>query len=154
VPVGVTERRWKWIVIHHSDDRSGNAAKYHAQHLAQGWENGLGYNFVIGNGTLSGDGEIEVGSRWVRQIQGAHTKTDDNCFNEEGIGICLVGDFENGGRPTAAQMAALSRLCLWLMDRYDIPLENVRGHCDCKPTACPGRHFPWAELRSRLAAGI
>ena len=25
---GVTERKWKWIILHHSDDTSGNAAKY------------------------------------------------------------------------------------------------------------------------------
>jgi N-acetylmuramoyl-L-alanine amidase len=144
IPVGVTERPWKWIVIHHSDDNSGNAAKYNAQHLAQGWENGLGYDFVVGNGSMSGDGQIEV----------AHAKTADNCYNELGIGIVLVGDFEHGStRPTAAQMSALVRLCRFLMARYGISPENVRGHCDCKPTACPGRHFPWADLRARLAAG-
>jgi hypothetical protein len=147
------ERAWRWVVLHHSDDRAGNAAKYDAQHRAQGWENGLGYHFVIGNGTQSGDGEVEVGGRWSRQIQGAHAKTEDNCYNEHGIGICLVGDFENHGRPTAQQMTALVHLCRWLMERYDIPLEDVKGHCDCKPTACPGKHFPWAELRARLVAG-
>jgi hypothetical protein len=145
-----TQRDWHWIVLHHSDDTSGNAEKYHRQHLAQNWENGLGYHFVIGNGTLSGDGEVEVGPRWTQQIQGAHAKTPDNAYNERGVGICLVGDFERGGRPTSSQMDSLARLCRWLMIRYDIPSERVIGHCDCKPTACPGKHFPWAELRARL----
>jgi hypothetical protein len=147
------ERAWKWIVLHHSDDVRGNLAKYHSEHLSKGWENGCGYHFVIGNGTLSGDGEIEVGPRWRQQIQGAHAKTDDNAFNEWGIGICLVGDFENGGRrPTAAQMRSLARLCQWLMDRYGIGLCDLRGHSDCKPTACPGRNFPWSDLRARLGS--
>jgi N-acetylmuramoyl-L-alanine amidase len=146
-----SERSWKWIVLHHSDDTSGCAAKYNADHLAKGWENGLGYHFVIGNGTQSGDGEVEIGSRWTSQIQGAHAKTPDNCYNEQGIGICLVGDFEHGtGRPTRAQMDALARLCRWLMERYSISSDRVMGHADCKPTACPGRNFPWADLRRRL----
>ena len=58
---------------------------------------------------------------------------------------------ETDGPPTPAQMDATVRLCRWLMQRYGISLENVMGHCDCKATACPGRHFPWAELRQRLS---
>jgi hypothetical protein len=106
---------------------------------------------VIGNGSLSGDGEVEASQRWLGQLHGAHAKTPDNLFNEHGIGICLVGDFEKGsGRPTAAQMRALTRLTQWLMDRYGIALANVRGHCHCKATCCPGKNFPWGELRSKL----
>lgn len=148
--VAPTARAWRWIVLHHSDDTSGCVAKYHQVHLDKGWENGCGYHFVIGNGTQSGDGQVEVSSRWRLQQQGAHAKTPDNLFNDYGIGICLVGDFEHGGRPTAAQMRGLVRLVQWLMDRYDIPSASVRGHCDCKPTCCPGKNFPWAELRARL----
>ncbi len=151
--VAPTSRAWKWIVLHHSDDTRGNLDKYHQVHLGQGWEHGCGYHFVIGNGSLSGDGEVEVSQRWLGQLHGAHAKTPDNLFNEHGIGICLVGDFERGsGRPTAAQMRDLTRLTQWLMDRYGIALANVRGHCHCKATCCPGKNFPWGELRSRLRA--
>jgi hypothetical protein len=135
-------------------------SKYHQGHLDKGWEHGCGYHFVIGNGTQSGDGEVEASQRWRQQLQGAHAKTPDNQFNEHGIGICLVGNFELGtSRPTAAQMRSLLRLSQWLMDRYDIPLANVKGHCHCKATCCPGKNFPWTELRAglrdprRLAAG-
>jgi hypothetical protein len=149
--VAPTSRTWTWIVLHHSDDLSGCMSKYHQGHLDQGWEHGCGYHFVIGNGTQSGDGEVETSKRWRNQLQGAHAKTPDNQFNDHGIGICLVGDFENGtGRPTAAQLRSLQRLSQWLMDRYDIPLANLRGHCHCKPTCCPGRNFPWAEVRAGL----
>ena len=55
----------------------------------------LGYHFVIGNGTHTGDGQVEVGSRWGKQKHGAHCKTPDNYYNDHGIGICLVGNFEN-----------------------------------------------------------
>ena len=144
------ERTWRWIVIHHSDDRSGNFAKYDRVHReTNGWDE-CGYHFVIGNGLGSGDGLVEVGTRWVKQKHGAHAKTPDNRYNDFGVGICLVGDFETGGPPTRAQMDALVRLCRWLMARYRIPLADVVGHCDCKATACPGKYFPWAELRQRL----
>jgi hypothetical protein len=149
--VSPTAREWKLVVVHHSDDQSGCMAKYHQVHLDKGWENGCGYHFVIGNGSQSGDGEVEPSRRWLLQMQGAHAKTPDNHFNDHGIGICLVGDFEHGtGRPTGAQMRALTRLVQWLMDRYDIRLANVRGHCHCGATCCPGKNFPWTELRSRL----
>jgi len=146
----VRERDWKWIVIHHSDDLRGNMAKYDDFHRNERhWENGCGYHFVIGNGSLSGDGEIEIGPRWPRQLQGAHAKTPDNRYNERGIGICLVGKF-NEGRPSAAQLDSLARLVEWLRDRYHIEASDVHGHCECCSTDCPGKHFPWAELRHRI----
>lgn len=141
----VAERSWKYVVVHHSDDTSGGCAKYDSVHRGKGWENGCGYHFVIGNGTQSGDGEIEIGPRWTRQIQGAHAKTADNRFNEAGVGIVLVGDFERGGRPTARQYEALVRLTRWLRARYGIGPEAVLRHSDCKSTACPGKFFPWAR---------
>ena len=148
-----TERPWRWIVLHHSDDESGDMAKYDAYHRNEKrWENGCGYHFVVGNGSLSGDGEVEIGPRWPRQLQGAHAKVPGNRFNERGIGICLVGDFDTGAqRPSAAQMDALVHLVRWLKQRYDIDPADIRGHCDCCSTCCPGKNFPWAQFRRRIA---
>lgn len=148
---GTAERAWKYVVIHHSDDTCGSCAKYDAVHRGKGWENGCGYAFVIGNGSQTGDGEVEVGPRWLRQIQGAHAKTADNRYNELGVGVVLVGDFEHGGRPTARQYESLVRLTRWLMARYDIPADAVLRHSDCKSTACPGRNFPWARFTADVA---
>jgi hypothetical protein len=153
----VQDRQWRYVVIHHSDDRSGNAAKYDRHHReVNGWDS-LGYHFVLGNGSLSGDGEIEVGPRWGPQKHGAHARNHSvghNRFNEEGVGICLVGDFDqNGCRPSRAQMNELVRLTRWLIARYDIPASNVLRHKDCCNTECPGRHFPWAEFQRRIRAG-
>ena len=146
------ERPWKWIVIHHSDDMSGNMEKYDNFHRnVNHWENGCGYHFVIGNGSLSGDGEVEIGPRWGPQIQGAHAKVPGNRYNERGIGICLVGDFDKGDRqPTPAQLESLVQLVRWLRDRYGIAESDVHGHCECCSTACPGRNFPWDEVRRRI----
>lgn len=143
-------RRWRWIVIHHSATPSGSAAVFDRQHRAKGWDE-LGYHFVIGNGTNSGDGQVEVGSRWPVQKWGAHAKTPDNRFNEEGIGICLVGNFENT-RPTARQMQSLTKLVAYLMQTYKIPANRVIGHRDTgKSTDCPGRNLNLTEVRRQAS---
>jgi len=147
------ERRWGWIIVHHSDAFAGNAASIDRFHRStKGWENGLGYDFVIGNGSQSGDGEIEVGPRWRDQLTGAHTKVEGdatNRWNETGIGICLVGNFMSE-RPTSRQMDALVRLVNALRERYEIPADRVLGHGKVDRTDCPGTWFPWAELRRRM----
>src|ERR1700722_17384683 len=74
-------RAWPWLVIHHSATTTGGAAAFDKMHRAKGWHE-LGYDFVLGNGTDTGNGQIEVGSRWVKQKIGAHAKTSDNRFNE------------------------------------------------------------------------
>ncbi len=143
--------RWTTIVIHHSATARGNASVFDKGHRDKGWDE-LGYHFVIGNGTGSGDGVVEVGSRWNRQKHGAHCKTPDNYFNEHGIGICLVGDFTKS-RPTPRQMASLERLVAFLADRCGIPPERVTTHqAVTHKTRCPG-NFPIAMVRRSLASG-
>jgi hypothetical protein len=138
-------RPWKWIVIHHSATPAGGAARFDKEHRDQGWDE-LGYHFVIGNGSDTPDGLIEVGNRWTRQKHGAHAKTPDNRFNDYGIGICLVGNFETG-RPSRKQMQSLANVVAYLMQRYDIPANRVIGHDDTgRSTACPGHN-----LESQLA---
>jgi hypothetical protein len=146
----VAPRDWKWIVIHHSATPTGSMAFFDKEHKAKGWD-GVGYHFVIGNGTDTGDGQIEVTQRWPLQKWGAHAKTVDNRFNEHGIGICLVGNFDVE-RPSAKQIQNLSRLVGHLMQTYRIPAQNVVGHRDTKPTDCPGRYVNLASIRSSAAA--
>jgi hypothetical protein len=140
---------WKWVVVHHSDTKVGGAAAFDNGHRARGWEC-LGYDFVIGNGTYTRDGEIEVGPRWTRQMVGAHAGVED--FNKWGIGICLVGDFQNS-KPSAAQLKSLAYLTGYLQRTYRIPSNMVIGHRDCKKghTLCPGRYVDINVVR-RMAA--
>lgn len=143
-------RAWKYIIVHHSDTPVGCAARFDSAHRARGWEM-LGYDFVIGNGTESRDGLIEVGPRWTHQLIGAHTGTPDHTFNEYGIGICLVGNFDLT-RPTRAQMDSLARLTAYFMKTYGIPANHVLGHRDCKPTGCPGRYMDINQVRKLAQA--
>jgi hypothetical protein len=146
------EKSWSAIIIHHSATERGNAAIFDKDHREiNGWD-GIGYDFVIGNGTNSGDGQIEVTFRWKQQITGAHCKTDNNWANKDGIGICLVGHFNNYP-PSARQMQSLAELVRFLQKRYNIDTSRIYGHGTtpgARVTDCPGHMFPMARFKSML----
>jgi len=153
LPPSWVEKKWTAIVIHHSGTKNGNAAifgKWHRQ--GHHWE-GVGYDFVIGNGTDSGNGQVEVTYRWQKQKTGAHCGgTPGNWANKDAVGICLVGDF-NRTMPTWRQMRSLVKLVSFLQSRYGIPKNRIYGHRTtpgAKPTDCPGKNFPMARLKSML----
>jgi hypothetical protein len=138
------DRPWRYIVLHHSASASGNYDQIDAEHRKILGINGCGYHFVIGNGTGSRDGQIEVSQRWINQKQGAHTRnarTHD--ADEYGIGICLVGDFDQQP-PSAKQIAATKALIDYLNKRYNIAPAGLRTHAHlaATKTVCPGKFFP------------
>jgi hypothetical protein len=141
------ENCWKVIVIHHSASDFGGAKTFNEWHQARGWDE-LGYHFVIGNGTDTPDGYVEVGNRWLKQKRGSHAKSADNFFNEYGIGICMVGNFEKT-KPTAAQIRSLHLLMEFLMTRYDMTYKDVYGHKEVKgnQTDCPGKNVSMDAIR-------
>ena len=143
--------RWKTIVIHHSATRRGGAALFGRDHVkTNGWDE-LGYHFVIGNGTSTPDGTVEVGPRWTKQKHGAHCKTANNYYNEHGIGICLVGDFTKS-RPTPKQLSSLRRLVQFLVHACGIAPERITTHrAVTGKTQCPGPNFSLQGLRKSLA---
>ena len=141
-------RAWEHIVLHHTASSGGSVETIHEGHLAKGWL-GIGYHFVIGNGNGMPDGAIEPTFRWRQQMHGAHAGIKE--YNELGIGICLVGNFQNTN-PTEAQLASVKRLVRTLSLEYGIPSSRIVGHRDVKPTACPGSNFPLAEVKS-VASG-
>jgi hypothetical protein len=149
-----SERDWSAIIIHHSATSEGNAAIFDKWHREENGWNGVGYDFVIGNGTNSGNGEVEPTYRWRGQLTGAHSGgTPGNWANEEGIGICLVGDFDRT-TPTSQQMASLAKLVRFLQQRYHIPKSRVFGHGTVPGghvTDCPGKRFPMSWLKANIS---
>ncbi|UCC29996.1 MAG: N-acetylmuramoyl-L-alanine amidase [Phycisphaerales bacterium] len=137
-------------MLHHSATTVGGARTFDKHHRSRnGWDE-LGYHFVIGNGTDTPDGYVEVGSRWHKQKHGAHCKTPSNYYNEHGIGICLVGNF-NKIRPTARQLRSLEQLLRFLSHTCRIPPSRVTTHkAVTGKTQCPGRRFPMAAVRQAL----
>ncbi|MCA9053166.1 MAG: N-acetylmuramoyl-L-alanine amidase [Planctomycetaceae bacterium] len=142
-------RGWKYIVLHHSATDSGSVESIDAAHRqrrdsnGQPWR-GIGYHFVIGNGNGMADGEVAATFRWHQQTDGAHAGVAQ--FNQLGIGICLIGNFEEAA-PTPAQVASAARLINALQAEYRIEDDRLLAHRDLKPTACPGERFPLAMFR-------
>jgi len=125
------------VIVHHSASSDVSAATIHGWHLNQSWS-GIGYHFVIRR-----NGNIERG-RELSAI-GSHSGPKGN---GDSVGVCLTGNFEID-KPTAAQINSL----VWLITRYLEPRYGslqVVGHSDVMATACPGKNFPWADLKRRL----
>jgi hypothetical protein len=153
-PPSSVEKNWTAIIIHHSGTKNGNAAIFDKWHREGNHWQGVGYDFVIGNGSNSGNGEVEVTYRWQKQVTGAHCGgTPGNWANKDGIGICLVGDF-NRTQPSNAQVRSLVRLVRFLQSRYGIPKSRIYGHGSTPGagtvTDCPGRNFPMGWFKSQV----
>lgn len=134
---------WRTITIHHSATDHGNARMYDKDHRRRKM-GGLFYHFVIGNGVDSGDGEIEVGFRWHKQVP-ANRPYD--------IQICLVGNFDND-QPGDAQFRSTVNLVKVLKEQYGIALGSIRQHRDIpgKRTDCPGLRFPFHRLLQEVSS--
>lgn len=147
-----TARPWKYIVLHHTATTSGSVDSIHAEHQKKTDKSGkhwlgIGYHFVIGNGKGMPDGAVEPTFRWRTQIQGAHAGSADKDYNELGIGVCLVGNFEHDP-PTPAQLKSARLLVQTLRREYFVPADNVVPHKEIRAsaTACPGQLFPLTEV--------
>jgi hypothetical protein len=151
----VRKGRWRYTVVHNSGTRQGSAKAFDYYHLhVRKMPNGLAYHFVIGNGTATGDGQIEIGNRWRRQINGGHVHSD--YLNNIALGICLVGDY-NRDVPTKRQLEATEELVGYLRKRVG-KIEGkpsiVKAHREINPprwpTDCPGDRFPYRWLHSKF----
>lgn len=140
------KRPFQYIILHHSQTPNGNVEEIEKREKELfGWD-GCGYHFVVGNGRGCRDGEVEVTARWRQQRHGAHmTGEATSEHNLYGIGICMVGDF-NETAPTTKQIEATRSLVDSLSKVYDIPAYRVLTHSevagdDHHGMACPGRLF-------------
>lgn len=147
-------RPWKFIIMHHTGTDSASVEAIDRSHRQKTdsrgnpWK-GIGYHFVVGNGHGMPDGQIESTFRWKEQLSGAHAGIGN--YNEVAVGIAVVGNFEKSA-PTARQARSIERLVRHLCTDLRIAPEAILGHRDVKATACPGRLFPLAELRTSVAA--
>lgn len=147
---GIKSGRWQAIVIHDSGELVGSPRTLGERHTAMGLK-GLGYHFVVGNGSGMSDGQVFVGERWLGQTSGAHTAGEKGeWFNQNAIGVCMVGD-GNRARFTTSQTSATIELVRTLCAKLNIPADRVYLHSQLAPTTSPGRFFPEAQLRAALA---
>ena len=141
--IKVNRPKWKYIVAHHSATAQGSAKSFDMVDREHGMKNGLAYHFVIGNGHGTPDGVIEVGSRWTNQLHGGHVSKWE--FNNHGIGICLVGNFEKT-RPTPKQLDSFEQLVNYLGGSLLDNRYKFYVHKEVNATLCPGRYFPTDKM--------
>jgi|GEM_PF-1318353 len=122
------------LTVHHSS--IPNQAAYagaatiqgiQESHMTErGWID-IGYHFLIGP-----DGKLYEGR--PEKALGSHAPP-----NKNKIGICVIGDFNNGkDTVTAAQRRVLVGLLSHLAGKYQIPTSSILGHKDTQDTDCPG----------------
>jgi hypothetical protein len=146
----VRKGRWQYIVVHHSGVDTGTMkAMDHYHRDVRHMENGLAYDFVIGNGSGMGDGEIGVSRRWTLQLDGGHLASEAQ--NKIALGICLVGNFDDHP-PTRKEMESLRSLVVALMARCNLTARAVRTHqqINIVHTRCPGTKFPTKSFLDSL----
>lgn len=129
----------KFFTFHHSvtPQTAKNDGNWKAEcdkianlHLNRGWA-GVGYRFIIcSDGTLAYVGDLSRGGSAV----GNH--------NHEMFSACFVGDFTKE-LPTAQQVHSAHLLAKWFltnMPQYPNlhSWDQITGHRDFNPTACPG----------------
>ncbi len=130
------ELDWRRLVIHSSASETGNALLLH-QDQQRRWPSleKSAYHFVIGNGTFSSDGEIEVGARWIEQQPGAAMQLPE--LNYHSLSVCLIGTFREKG-PSNAQSRALDELLAYLRAQLG-PIELAPHHgVESTAQSCPG----------------
>lgn len=140
------------VTIHHSSQPTqanflGAASIRGIQSFHQGPERGwsdIGYHFLV-----APDGKIYEG-RPTTAI-GAHSPP-----NTGKVGICTIGDFEHGEKPTEAQRASIVNLAAYLCGHYAIAITKIKGHRDFQGTDCPGQalYDLLPEIRKDVAAKV
>lgn len=144
-------RRWNYIIVHHSAGTYGDIdflQKVHRERQPRDPINAIPYHYVIGNGNGLKPGEIASDWRQSWNLWGAHVSANNLDHNLRGIGICLIGNFDNVRVPMV-QYQSLVKLTKDLMLRYGIAKENVNGHgmISGESTKCPGKYFPMERFR-------
>ena len=84
---------------------------------------------------IDGEGKIYEARPW--QIPG-DTNTAYN--PDKHLLIEMIGNYEDQA-PTLSQIKAVSDLCAWCCDYFNIDPKTIAGHQDYVPTQCPGQYF-------------
>ena len=120
---------WRNIIVHSAVDENAAAAR--------------GSHFLI-----MPDGTARCSGLWKRQETGTHVSRPRQGWNNDSVGVCLMGDFSRSA-PTASQYKMLVNLTRKLQKAFHIPPDNVylAGQIGQSRTS-PGRAFPaqrWDE---------
>lgn len=137
---------WNYIIVYESGTLAGDAASL-AEGRTQGGPSlpsaarpGANFHFVV-DGARGVDGELRVGSAWLRQESGApYAGWPDVSYYHyspynNAVGICLVGEVSRDGqvRPGASQASTATDLVRELQRKLNIPVSNVLFQWELEP---------------------
>jgi hypothetical protein len=134
------------IIIHHTAVAPTVGADRIAAHRVQkqGWP-GIGYHYFI-----TADGQIQQTNELTTEASHAGS------YNPAAIGVCFAGDFTNV-IPSPAQIEAGAQLIAYLMRRFNLSIDMVKGYKELVNTQSPGNQWDtgarWGDtLRARVQA--
>jgi N-acetylmuramoyl-L-alanine amidase len=128
-----------YIIVHHTEEIGWDINKTHKFHQEhRGWS-GIGYNFFIEE-----NGEIIKG-------RGYHVGAHAYSYNQKSIGICLAGNFDIQ-IPSIEQLKSLSKLCIFLLDQFNLSTAQILGHRELNGVAksCPGKNLKMDLVRESI----
>jgi hypothetical protein len=142
---------WR-ITLHHTDGRFTTTLEESLQEtgfIQDFHQNGRKWSDIAYHYVVDPLGNVIEGR--PLEMLGAHTLNN----NEGNVGIVLLGTYHapKNDRPTPAQLAAVTEIGRFLVKRFGIDPNSLKGHRDYKQTDCPGdQAYPkLAELRIAFA---
>jgi len=94
---------------------------------------GIATHFVVGNGQKWVDGEVQATFRWHKQLPGAHAAYRDH--NDNGIGICLIGNFDQNAAHRSAKWPPCADWSRRWPSAYAIPATAWCGTPTCQASS-------------------
>ena len=101
----------------------------------------LSYHYLI---------DIEGNYLATREHKDVGYHAGNHKINKHSIAICFIGNYVNR-EPNQKQLETASKITENLKAKYNIKSENIVGHRNIKPTACPGFSN---ETVKKLAYGL
>ncbi|NMC62832.1 MAG: hypothetical protein GYA55_06645 [SAR324 cluster bacterium] len=141
----------EFIVIHHSaSERTLSVEAIRQYHISRGFDD-IGYHKLIDFAGNLYDGR-------PLEIPGAHALG----FNDQSIGICCIGNFEDE-EPTTKMLNTLNLLLLDLCSSFNIEVDRIIGHFEVRNfieaksgAKCPGKNlrFLLSKIRKNVASNL
>lgn len=116
------------VISHTAANPNLNLERIAQAHLQHGYP-GLAYQFVV---TRSGD--------VLRVSQLEEVAQPDQVWSEQGVNVCLAGNFRMEA-PPLPQLDATGRLCAWLAHNLGLTPDNIIGLGELLQTDSPGDTF-------------
>ncbi len=123
------------IVLHHMAHCTADVKTVERWHINNGWI-AIGYNYFV-----SFDGTVYEG-------RGMNIGAGVAKHNSHIISIGFQGDYEKIKIMPEAQFNSSAELIKHLLNK--IPTAKLLRHSDFGGTVCPGKYFPFGEIKSKV----